>query len=432
MGRDSMFKLTETEKSWAFYDWANSAYSMTITTAILPLYFKSVFQNAGGSATTSTAYWGYASSIATLFLALMAPVLGTMADYKGYKKKFFSIFFVMGILTTAMLALVPNTNWIMLLGLYILSSIGFSGANVFYDAFLVDVTTEERMDKVSTWGFALGYIGSTIPFIISMAIVMLAQFKVLPLSVAAASKIAFVITSIWWLTFTIPMLKKVNQIHGIDMEPNPLAKSLKRIGTTFKNIKQHRKVFLFLLAYFFYIDGVDTIIKMATSYGSDLGIDSTTLLLVLLATQFIAFPFAILYGRLSEKYRGKIMIYIAIIIYTLICIYAYFLKTKLDFWILAMAVGTSQGGIQALSRSYFGKLVPKENANEFFGFYNIFGKFAAVMGPFLVGIVTQLTGKTNNGVFSIIILFIIGGILLMRVPDNNDIGINEVSSIGNK
>ncbi len=419
-----MFKLNETEKSWVFYDWANSAYTLTVTTAILPLYFKSVFQNAGGSATLSTAYWGYSSSIATLFLAIMSPILGTVADYKGYKKKFFSMFFIMGIVTTAMLALVPNTSWIMLLVLYILSSIGFSGANIFYDAFLVDVTTEERMDKVSTWGFALGYIGSTIPFIISMAIVILSQFKMLPLSVPSASKIAFVITSIWWLVFTIPMLKRVNQVHGIDIEPNPIANSFKRIGRTFKNIKQHRKVFLFLLAYFFYIDGVDTIIKMASSYGADLGIDSNTLLIVLLATQFVAFPFAILYGKLSEKYRGKTMIYVAIIIYTLICIYAYFLKTKLDFWILAMLVGTSQGGIQALSRSYFGKLVPKEKANEFFGFYNIFGKFAAVMGPFLVGIVTQLTGKTNNGVFSIVILFIIGGIILTRVPEDNDISVS--------
>jgi MFS transporter, UMF1 family len=419
-----MFKLNEMEKSWALYDWANSAYSMTVTTAILPLYFKSIYQNAGGSAATSTAYWGYASSIATLLLAIIAPILGTLADYKGYKKKFFSLFFIIGIVTTAMLALVPNTNWVMLLVLYVLTTIGFSGANVFYDAFLVDVTTEERMDKVSTWGFALGYIGSTIPFIISMAIVMLAQFKILPISVAGGSKIAFVITSIWWLIFTIPMLKKVNQVHGIDIEPNPIANSFKRIGKTFKNIRNHRKVFLFLLAYFFYIDGVDTIIKMASSYGADLGIDSTTLLIVLLATQFVAFPFAILYGRLSERYRGKTMIYVAIIMYTLICIYAYFLKTKLDFWVLAMLVGTSQGGIQALSRSYFGKLVPKENANEFFGFYNIFGKFAAVMGPFLVGIVTQLTGKTNNGVFSIIILFIVGGILLTRVPEENDISVS--------
>jgi UMF1 family MFS transporter len=424
-----MFKLTETEKSWVFYDWANSAYTMTVVTAILPLYFKSVFQNAGGDAALSTAYWGYASSIATLFLAIIAPILGTVADYKGFKKKFFSLFFILGIVTTAMLALVPNANWIMLLVLYVLSSIGFSGANVFYDAFLVDVTTEERMDKVSTLGFALGYIGSTIPFIVSMAIVMLAQFKVLPLSVPAASKIAFVITSIWWLVFTLPMLKKVNQVHGIDMEPNPIINSFKRIGRTFKNIKKHRKVFLFLVAYFFYIDGVDTIIKMASSYGADLGINSTSLLIVLLATQFVAFPFAILYGRLAEKYKGKVMLYVGIIIYTLICIYAYFLKTTLDFWILAMLVGTSQGGIQALSRSYFGKLVPKENANEFFGFYNIFGKFAAVMGPFLVGIVTQLTGKTNNGVFSIIILFIIGGILLMRVPEQNDMSVTTDSGI---
>jgi UMF1 family MFS transporter len=425
-----MFKLNETEKSWVLYDWANSAYTLTITTALLPLYFKSVFQNAGGATTVSTAYWGYASSISTLFLAIMAPILGTFADYKGYKKKFFNLFFIMGIITTAMLALVPDANWIMLLVLYVLSSIGFSGTNVFYDAFLVDVTTEERMDKVSTWGFALGYIGSTIPFIISMAIVMLAQFKVLPISVAAASKIAFVITSIWWLVFTIPMLKKVRQVHGIEMEPNPIVKSFKRIGHTIKNIRQHRKVFLFLLAYFFYIDGVDTIIKMASSYGADLGIDSTTLLIVLLATQFVAFPFAILYGRLSEKYRGKTMIYVGIIMYTLICIYAYFLKTKLDFWILAMLVGTSQGGIQALSRSYFGKLVPKENANEFFGFYNIFGKFAAVMGPFLVGIVTQLTGRTNNGVFSIVILFVIGGILLTRVPEDEETSVNVNCTIG--
>lgn len=424
-----MFKLTETEKSWAFYDWANSAYTLTVTTAILPLYFKSVFQNAGGATTVSTAYWGYASSIATLFLAILSPILGTVADYKGYKKKFFNLFFILGIVTTAMLAFVPNTNWIMLLVLYVLSSIGFSGSCVFYDAFLVDVTTEERMDKVSTWGFALGYIGSTIPFIVSMAIIMLAKFEILPISVPAASKIAFVITSIWWLVYTIPMLKKVHQVHGIDIEPNPIAKSFKRIVNTFENIKQHKKVFLFMLAYFFYIDGVDTIIKMASSYGADLGIDSNTLLIVLLATQFVAFPFAILYGKLAEKFKGKKMLYVGIIIYTIICIYAYFLKTKLDFWMLAMLVGTSQGGIQALSRSYFGKLVPKEKANEFFGFYNIFGKFAAVMGPLLVGIVTQLTGKTNNGVFSIVILFIIGGIVLTRVPEEDDAKLASENSI---
>lgn len=414
-----MFKLNKIEKDWVFYDWANSAYTLTVTTAILPLYFKSVFQNAGGETTVSTAYWGYASSIATLFLAIMSPILGTVADYKGYKKKFFNLFFILGIISTAALALVPGTNWIMLLVLYVISSIGFSGSCVFYDAFLVDVTTEERMDRVSTLGFALGYIGSTIPFIVSMAIIILAKGKIIPLSVTGASQIAFLITAAWWLIFTIPMWKNVKQVHGIDIEPNPVRNSFKRITNTFKNIKKHKKVFLFLLAYFFYIDGVDTIIKMASSYGADLGIDANTLLIVLLATQFVAFPFAIIYGRLAERFKGKTMLYAGIIIYTIICIYAYFLKTALDFWILAMLVGTSQGGLQALSRSYFSKLVPKENANEFFGFYNIFGKFAAVMGPLLVGVVTQLTGKTNNGVFSIVILFIVGGIALTKVPNND-------------
>lgn len=419
LGGGFMFKLNKIENSWVFYDWANSAYTLTITTAILPLYFKSVFQNAGGSAAVSTAYWGYANSIATLFLALLSPILGTIADYKGYKKKFFNLFFILGVVSTAMLALVPSASWMMLLILYIISAIGFSGSCVFYDAFLVDITTEERMDKVSTLGFALGYIGSTIPFIISMAIVVLAQFKKIPISVTGAQQISFVITSLWWVVFTIPMLKRVKQIHGIELESKPIIKSFKRIAYTFKNIKQHKKVFMFLLAYFFYIDGVDTIIKMASSYGADLGIKPTTLLIVLLVTQFVAFPFAIIYGKLSERFKGKAMLYVGIIIYTVICIYAYFLKTSLDFWILAMLVGTSQGGLQALSRSYFGKLVPKEKANEFFGFYNIFGKFAAVMGPFLVGIVTQLTGRTNNGVFSIIILFIIGGFILTKVPELN-------------
>lgn len=415
-----MFNLSKIEKSWAFYDWGNSAYSMTVTSTILPLYFKSVFTNGGGEATLSTAYWGYANSLATLLLAMLAPLLGTLADYKGYKKKFFSIFFLFGVIFTALLAVVPDTSWSMLLFFYILTAIGFSGSLVFYDAFLVDITSEDRMDRVSSLGYALGYIGSTIPFILCMAIVILAQFGKIPLSVGDASRLAFVITAIWWAIFTIPMLKHVKQIHGIEIQSHPFKESFIRLGGTLKNIRQHKALFLFLLAYFFYIDGVDTIIKMATSYGADLGVSTTNLLIILLVTQFVAFPFAILYGWLAEKFAGKTMLYVGIGVYTFICIYAYFLNSTLDFWILALLVGTSQGGIQALSRSYFGKLVPKEKANEFFGFYNIFGKFAAIMGPFLVGIVTQLTGKTNNGVFSIIILFIIGGAVLLKVPQAVD------------
>ena len=249
-----------------------------------------------------------------------------------------------------------------------------------------------------------------------MVIVVLSQLEIIPLSFEAASKIAFVITAIWWGVFSIPMLKTVKQVHGIDIEPKPVRNSFKRLWDTFKNIKKHKRVFIFLIAYFFYIDGVDTIIKMATSYGADLGIDSITLLVVLLVTQFVAFPFALLYGKLSEKFPGKTMLYVGIIIYTIICIYGYFLDSKLDFWILAMLVGTSQGGIQALSRSYFGKIVPKEKSNEFFGFYNIFGKFAAIMGPALMGMISQVTGKTNYGVLSVILLFIIGGTVLFMVP----------------
>lgn len=414
-----MFKLSNHETSWALYDWGNSAYSMTVTSTILPLYFKSVFINGGGDSALSTAYWGYANSFSTLILALLAPILGTIADYKGYKKKFFALFLFIGILFTSLFSVVPDSNWPLLLFFYILTAIGFSGSLVFYDAFLVDVTTEDRMDRVSTLGYALGYIGSTIPFILCMAIVILAQQQLIPFTVSEASQISFVLTALWWAVFSIPLLKNVKQVYGLEVEPAPIRNSFIRLSKTLRNIREHKALFLFLLAYFFYIDGVDTIIKMATSYGADLGISTTNLLVILLATQFVAFPFAILYGWLAGKFPGKTMLYVGILIYTFICIYAYFLNSTLDFWILAMLVGTSQGGVQALSRSYYGKLVPKENANEFFGFYNIFGKFAAIMGPFLVGIVTQLTGKTNNGVLSIILLFIIGGILLLKVPETS-------------
>ncbi|MDG4658015.1 MFS transporter [Ectobacillus antri] len=414
-----LVKLTKQEKSWMFYDWANSAYSLAITTTILPLYFKMVAEDAGMKASTSTAFWGYANSFATFLIALMAPVLGTIADYKGLKHRFFSFFFGLGVVFTAALALVPSDQWMWLLFIYTLTAIGFSGANVFYDAYLVDVTSEERMDKISANGFAIGYIGSTIPFLLSMALIFLSQNGTLPLSFAAACQLSFVITAIWWGLFTIPMLRNVKQIYYIEREPNVIQNSFKRLFDTFRNIKQHKVLFMFLLAYFFYIDGVSTIIKMASTYGADLGISATTLLVILLITQIVAFPFAWLYGRLAARFSGKTMLYVAIGVYTILCIYAYFVTTTLDFWILALLVGTSQGGIQALSRSYFAKLVPKEKSNEFFGFYNIFGRFAAVMGPLLTGVVTQLTGSTNAGVLSVVVLFIIGFVLLIRVPQTD-------------
>ncbi|MGG4042334.1 MFS transporter [Bacillus smithii] len=414
-----MKKFTTEENSWVFYDWASSAYSLIITTAVFPLYYKAAAQNAGVSAADSTAYLGYTISIFTFIIAMLGPILGTIADYQGLKKRFFAFFFVLGVSFTALLAFIPSDQWLLLLIIYTMSAIGSNGANVFYDAFLVDITTDKRMNRVSARGFSFGYIGSTIPFIVSIAIILLAQSKIIPLSTASASKIAFLITAIWWGLFTIPMFRNVRQRFYIQREANPITESFKRLLKTLKEIKKYRTLFLFLLAYFFYIDGVGTVITMSTAYGTDLGIHSSDLLVILFVTQVVAAPFAILFGRLAEKFTEKKMLYAGIFVYIIVCIYAYFLKTTLDFWILAMLVASSQGGIQSLSRSYFAKLVPKKNANEFFGFYNIFGKFASILGPLLVSFTAQLTGNTNTGVFSLVILFIIGMIILARVPDSD-------------
>ncbi|MEG9295507.1 MFS transporter [Mangrovibacillus sp. Mu-81] len=412
-----MKRFTKEENSWIFYDWANSAYSIIISTAVFPLFYKAAATNAGVSPADSTAYLGYTVAIATFILALLSPILGTIADYQGYKKKFFTFFFALGVTFTAILAFVPSDQWLLLLIFYTVAAIGSAGSNVFYDAFLTDVTTEERMNKVSSRGFGFGYIGSTIPFIISIAIIVLSQNGILPLTTTVASKIAFLITAVWWGLFSIPLIKNVHQRYFIEREQKPVVNSFKRLGKTLKEIRQYRALFLFLLAYFFYIDGVGTIITMSTAYGTDLGITATNLLIILFVTQVVAGPFAILYGRLAERFTGKKMLYVGISVYIVVCIYAYFLETTLDFWILAMLVASSQGGIQALSRAYFAKLIPKKNSNEFFGFYNIFGKFASILGPLLVGVTAQVTGDSSSGVFSLVILFIIGLIILAFVPE---------------
>lgn len=420
-----MSKYNKVEKSWILYDCTISTYSMIIITAILPIYFRMVFTNAGGSSAMSTSYWGYINSISRLIIAIAAPILGTIADYKGYKMKFFKVFCILGIVFTAMMGVVPDSSWILLMVIFVVSTIGNSGSNIFYDAFIVDVTPKPKMDMLSSIGFAAGYLGNILAFAICMSIVILAQMKIIPISIGVACKIDFVITAVWCTIFSLPIMKNVKQVYGIEREPNIVGNSFKRLGLTFKHIKSHKNIVTFLIAYFFFIDGVNTIITMATSFGADLGITSTTLLIVLLATQFVAFPSAIIFGKLSQRFRGKKMLYVGIIIYSIICIYANFIHDTVGFWILAMLVGTSQGGIQALSRSYFGKLIPREKSNEFFGFYNIFGRFAAILGPFMVAVATQVTGKSSNGIFSILILFIIGGIVLTRVSSNESYSSEE-------
>lgn len=414
-----MAKYSKQERSWMMYDWANSAYSIIITTAIFPIYYKAVADNADVASADSTAYLGYTISIATFILAMLGPVLGTLADYKDLKMKFFIFFFLLGTLSTAGLIFVPGDSWLLLLIVYTLTAIGARGASLFSDAFIVDVTDEKRMDEVSTRGYALGYIGSVIPFVICIAIIMLAGMEILPFSSTDASRIAFLITALWWGIFTIPMIKNVKQIHWVERETKIVSSSFRKLGQTFKEIKRYRAIFIFLIAYFFYIDGVGTIISMSTAYGTDVGLDATGLIIALLAVQIVAAPFAVLFGKLANRFGAKNMIYSGIIIYIIVCVYAMFLETIVDFWILAMLVATAQGGIQALSRSYFGQMVPKEKANEFFGFYNIFGRFAAVTGPFLVGVTTQMTGSSAMGIFSLVVLFVIGFIVLIFVPDEN-------------
>ncbi len=407
--------MTKEERSWILYDWANSAYSIAITTAILPIYFKDVAAK-GIENYLSTAYWGYGTAIATLLVAVLAPILGTIADYRGYKKRFLIFFFAIGVIFTAFLSIVGEGDWLICLALYVMSAIGFACANIFYDSFLVDVTDRERMDWVSSCGFGWGYFGSTIPFLISIGIIVKPSIIGLHSSLVA-TRLAFCITAFWWLIFSIPLIKNVRQVNYIEPSKKPVKDSIKRLISTVKDIRQYKNIFIFLLAYFLYIDGVDTIIRMAAIYGRDIGISASDLLVILLVIQFIAFPFALVYGKLAQKFSTKTMLLVGIGVYTCITIYAYFLQTVAQYWVLAILVATSQGGIQALSRAMFGNIIPKKKSAEFFGFYNIFGKFAAIIGPLLVALCTHITGNSRIGIISLILLFIAGGFFLSKVKN---------------
>lgn len=419
MDTEKKFGYTRNEWSWIFQDWANSAYSIIITTAIFPLFYKAMASGAGVADVDSTAYLGYSNSLATASVALLAPILGSIADFRNFRKPMFTISTMLGIITVLAMAFMPsggsNAIWITLLILYILSSVGFASANVFYDASLLDVTSNRRMSQVSSTGFAMGYIGSTIPF--AGIILMILNVDSLPFTTDQITRFSFVLTAIWWFLFTIPYWRNVEQMTSIEPKDNIIKSSFVKLKDTLSSMKDNKNIFLFLLAYFLYIDGVGTIIKMATAVGADIGLSSTIMIVVLMIVQVVAFPFTILYGYLSNKFGDKMMIYVGILTYIGICIFALTLSSELDFFILAVLVGTAQGGIQSLSRSLFGKLVPDKKSNEFFGLYNVFGKFSSIIGTSLVGIIGQLTGSTLNGVFALIGLFILGGILLIPVKE---------------
>ncbi|MBO5242013.1 MAG: MFS transporter [Lachnospiraceae bacterium] len=401
-------KLSKTEKSWILYDVANSAFIM-ILTATIPIYFRGLATAAGVDNAHATSIWATSTSAAILILALLAPILGALADYQNMKKKIFIFFLALGL--GGGVAFTIASGWLVFLAFFIVARIGYSACNILYDAMLIDVTTDERMDSISSIGYASGYIGSCIPFVAGIALILLKPFG---LSTVAATRISFVITMIWWLVLSIPLLKNVKQQHYLRPKKNIVKHSFRRLWVTFLKLKRDRNLLFFILGYFFYIDGVYTIISMATTYGGEVGIDSTDMILALLLTQIVAFPCALFSAKLAKRFGTLKMIKSFIIIYCAICIYAYGLDTSTEFWILAFAVGMCQGGIQALSRSHFGKLIPKKEASEYFGFFDIFGKFADFFGPLILSFCALALGNSRVGVLSLVVLFIIGFILISK------------------
>ena len=386
---------TKQEISWMMYDWANSAHSVIVVT-LLPIFFDTVAGYTVDSV-SSMSTWGYATSIAMAIVALSAPFLGVFGDIRGMRKRLFALFVGIGVVAVALLSFTPMMDFMsstaaagrvagLILALYIVSVIGFDASAIYYDAFLTDITTPERMDRVSTMGYGLGYIGgSTIPLVIFL----LMNLAGVPMLTCLA--VIFAITAVWWLMFSLPLLKNCRQTSGKPYEKGDVGRSLRGVGATVREIIANKPMLVYILAYFFYIDGVHTVISMATTYGTNLGLDDTGMMLALLLVQILGLPFCLLYIRLAARFGARTMVGVGVCVYMFICVFAFFMRELWQFWLLAVLCATSQGGIQALSRSMFGKLLPdKDRSGEFFGFFDIFGKFSSIMGPALVGFVSAL------------------------------------------
>ena len=422
---EKKFKLTPLEKSWILYDVGNSAFILLVAT-LVPIFFNALAKNAGLNDDLYMSYWGYAGSIATILVAILGPICGTLAD-RRMKKQFFIVTMLAGVACCAMLGFAPG--WLSFLCLFILARVGYSSSIIFYDSMLPEVTSDQRMDKVSSMGFAFGYIGSVIPFIACLILVLMPD--AFGLSAGSAMVIAFLITALWWVACTVPLLRRYRQTAFVTAEKSPLMDSFRQLGRTIRDAKKEKHIFLYLLAFFFFIDGVYTIIDMATAYGTALGLDTTGLLLALLVTQIVAFPCSIIFGRLSTKYDTGLLIKVCICAYTFVVLFSVFMVSQWQFWLMAVLVGMFQGGIQALSRSYLGKIIPPERSGEFFGLMDIFGKGASFMGMTLVSVVSQLTAGIHLNVFgltlqneniavsSLIFLFAIGYALFCKADKLN-------------
>lgn len=404
-----MKNLTRQERSWVLYDVGNSAFVM-LTATIIPIYFKNIAEGMGISGADSTAYFGYASSLVTMIVAVLGPVLGAVADMQGMKKPVFACLMAVGVLGCAGLA-VPG-GWLFFLGIYVIAKVGYQGSLIFYDSMLSDVTTEDRVDQVSAHGYAWGYIGSCIPFVASILLVLNADS--IGIGTVKATMAAFLLNAVWWLVMTLPLLKGFEQTCYVERQRSSVSGSFQRLSGVLREIRQDKKILWFLAAFFFYIDGVYTIIDMATSYGKDVGISDTSLMMALLLTQVVAFPCSILFGMLAKRVEGGKLIQISILGYFGVVLFALQLDKAWEFWFLAVWVAVFQGGIQALSRSYFTKIIPKERTAEYFGFYDIFGKGAAFMGTMLVGVASQVSGSSRTGVGMLALLFLAGFVLFRK------------------
>lgn len=418
-------KLTALEKSWILYDIGNSAFILMVAT-LLPIFFNALAGNAGVDEDLYLSYWGYAGSISTILVAIIGPICGALSD-RNFKKPIFLLCVALGALSCAALGFV--SHWLAFLAVFIAAKVGFSSSIVFYDSMLPEVTTEERMDKISSMGYAYGYIGSVIPFIICLVLVLMPE--TFGLTMGTAMVIAFLLIAIWWIVCTLPLAKHYRQTAYVAAEKSALGDTFRQLGRTIRDARKEKHIFLYLIAFFFFIDGVYTIIDMATAYGAALGLDTTGLLLALLLTQFVAFPCSIIFGRLSAKYDAGLLIKVCIIAYTCITLFAVFLVTQWQFWLLATLVGMFQGGIQALSRSYLGKIIPPERSGEFYGLMDICGKGASFVGLSLVSVVSQLTAgltvevfgitlqNENIAVGSLLVLFVIGYVLFCKADRLN-------------
>ena len=376
-GKEDDMENKKLTKYWIMYDVGNSAFVMLIAT-IIPIYFNYLAKSAGISEVNYLAYWGYAASVSTVIVAAIGPVLGSIADMQNYKKPLFTISMMVGVIGCAAMSF--PTSWVIFLAVFVIAKVGYNASLIFYDSMLVDITSTDRMDEVSSQGYAWGYIGSCIPFILSLVLVLM--YEKIGITMHMAMTGAFILNAVWWAVVTIPLLRNYRQKNYVAVPSHSVKNSFKRLGQTFMDVHKEKKIFWYLLAFFFFIDGVYTIIEMATAYGSALGLDSTGLLLALLVTQIVAFPCA--------------------------------LDKQWEFWTLAVLVGMFQGAIQALARSYFAKIIPAEKSGEYFGIYDICGKGASFMGTTFVGIVAQVTGVANAGVAVIAVLFVIGYILFKK------------------